>query len=348
MKPRLLSQSLVIALALLLPFQPYAQSSKPVVQTSVISEQMLAPTRVLQGTVIAASQASLAAQRAGRVHYVAELGSQIQAGAVVARLDDSQAKLAIAREQARLSRLNAELALAERQTARFQSLSQAIAPAQRDEAVARVQVLSAEVSEAKVALQMAQLELAETTIRAPFRGQVSSKFKQLGEYANPGEALVELTQADQPKLSVAVPIELARWSKPGSKLSLGKDLYASLYALVPGPAQSRQMQARLRLPNDFDATIGGVVEIRWPSAQAELALTVPEDAVVQRREGNHLMRITSGRAQRVPVQLGERSAGRVAVLGALHAGDQIVVRGAETLSEGAEVLVQATDAIAKR
>lgn len=343
-----LNQAMVFVLALGLPFQPYAQSSKPVVQTSVISEQMLAPTRALQGTVIAASQARLAAQRAGRVQFVAELGTQFQTGQIVARLDDAQAKLAIAREQARLSRLKAELALAERQTARFQSLSQAIAPAQRDEAAARVQVLSAEVSEAQVALQLAQLELAETTIRAPFRGQVSSRFKQLGEYANPGEALLQLTQAEQPELSVAVPIDLARWSKPGSKLALGDNLYASLSALVPGPEQSRQMQARLRLPDGFEAAIGGVVEVRWPSAAAALALTVPEDAIVQRRDGNHLMRITSGRAQRVPVQVGERSEGRVAVLGSLHAGDQVVIRGAETLTEGAEVLVQATDVIAKR
>ena len=324
------------------------QTSKPVVQTSLISEQMLAPTRALQGTVIPASQAQLAAQRAGRVQFVAALGSQFQRGEIVARLDDAGAQLSIAREQARLKRLQAELALAQRQTARFQSLSQAIAPAQRDEATSRVQVLDAEVAEAQVALRMAQLELAETGIRAPSRGQVSARFKQLGEHANPGEALLQLTLAEQPELAVAVPVDLARFSKPGSKLALGNNLYASLLTLVPGPEQSRQMQARLSLPTGVDTTIGGVLEVRWPSALAELALTVPQDAIVQRREGNHLMRIESGRAQRVPVQLGERSDGRVAVQGALHAGDQVVVRGAETLSEGAEVSVQATDVLATR
>lgn len=108
------------------------------------------------------------------------------------------------------------------------------------------------------------------------------------------------------------------------------------------------MQARLSLPRGVDATIGGVLEVRWPSANAKLALTVLQDAIVQRREGNHLRRIESGRAQRVPVQLGERSEGRVAVLGALHAGDQVVLRGAETLSEGADVMVQTTDVIATR
>lgn len=348
MKIHYLTHSLALAFAILWPHHLYGQSNKPVVQTSVISAQLLAPTRALQGTVVPTSQAQLAPQRAGRVQFVAALGVQFQPGEVVARLDDAQAKLSIAREQARLNRLQAELALAQRQTARFASLSQAIAPAQRDEASSRVQVLDAEVSEAQVALRLAQLELAETAIRAPFRGQVSARFKQLGEYANPGEAVLQLTHAEQPELALAVPIDLARFSKPGSKLALGDNRYASLLALVPGPEQSRQMQARLSLPNGVDATIGGVLEVRWPSARAELALTVPEDAIVQRREGNHLMRIESGRAQRVPVTLGERSDGRVAVLGALQAGDQVVVRGAETLSEGTEVMVQSTDAIATR
>jgi RND family efflux transporter MFP subunit len=340
MKTSLLS--LLTALNLAAISMAHSQAAKPMVQVANVSEQTLKPVRALPGTITASSQARLATQVAGRLTYLAALGSQLKKGDVVARLDDGPSQLSIARERARLSRLDAELALAERQSERFRSLATAISPAQQEEADVRVQVLAAQRSEAKVALKMAELEFAETKIRAPFAGQLSAHFRQLGEHAGVGEAVVQLTDDQQRELSVAVPIEIARWASPGKALALNVELpaTATLQALVPGPEQSRQMQARLRLDASLDLPIGYAVEVQWPSAAPERTLTVPQDAIVRRSEGNHLVKIQDGRAQRVVVQLGASVDGHIAVSGPLKLGDSVVVRGAESLAEGVEVDTQ--------
>lgn len=345
MSRRLVILPVLSAAALLLAgMAPSAQMAKPTVMTARVAEESLAATRELQGTVVPAEEAELATRLAGRLQHVALIGTRVRRGEVVARLDPAQARLAVQREQARLNRLKAERDLSERQVQRLTSLSDAIPLAQRDEAVARAEVLAAQLAEAEVALHLAELDLAETEIRAPFAGVVSAEMKQVGEQALAGEAVVRLTNTERLELDLAVPVELATWAKPGDQVLVQVQeayLPVSVRALVPGPAQSRQMHARLRLDRTTRDPIGSALSVRWPSAAANRALTVPSDAIVRRPDGAHLMRIQAGKAERVPVTLSAEAGMRVAVLGAVKAGDQVVVRGAERLQDGAEVDVVA-------
>lgn len=65
-------------------------------------------------------------------------------------------------------------------------------------------------------------------------------------------------------------------------------------------------------------------------------VAVPRDALVVRADGLYVYRIQEGQlAQRVTVTTGLADADRVSVEGTLAAGDAVVVRGAETLHDGA-------------
>lgn len=321
-----------------------------VVTAPVIAEALVA-SQSLQGTVVPTEESRLATRRGGRVAQVARLGTTVAAGAVVARLDDQVERLAVSREQARLTRLEAERDLADRQVARLSTLSDAIPAAQRDEALARYEVLSAQVAEARIALRMAELDLSETLIRAPFAGVVSAELKQVGEQAMAGEALVLLTNTERVEVDVAVPVEIAHLARPGDRIPVaaqGREGTAPIRALVPGPAQSRQLRARLVLDQHLRDPIGAALRVRWPSAAADASLTVPADAIVRRPEGTHLMRVQGGVAQRVPVTLGVQAGLRVAIRGDLKEGDQVVVRGAERLQDGAPVAVAEPGQLAVR
>lgn len=342
-----MNRRLLITLAtatslLLIGAQPNAQMAKPTVVTAPVIHEALAATRTLQGTVVPSEEARLATRLPGRLSFVAALGTKVSKGQVVARLDGDQARLAVQREQARLTRLQAERDLSDRQVARLTSVADAVPLAQRDEALARYEVLSAQLAEAEVALKLAELDLAETEIRAPFTGVISAELKQVGEQALAGEALVQLTNTERLELDLAVPVEIAQWAKPGDALQIdaGNGLSrAPVRALVPGPAQSRQLRARLALDKNLRDPIGAALKVRWPSAAANDALTVPADAVVRRPEGTHLMRINAGKAERVSVALGVQAGARIAVSGALKEGDLVIIRGAERLQDGAEVQV---------
>jgi RND family efflux transporter MFP subunit len=343
-----LPQCLAPLLATFIALAPFsapadtAEPPPPVVFTAPVSAELLAPTRSLQGTVVAAREAELASRMEARVAWVAALGTQAKKGEVVARLEDAQARLAVARERARLERLQAERALAGRQLQRLQAMADAVPAAQRDEAQARGEVLGAQLAEARVALQLAQLQLDETTLEAPFAGTVVAELKQPGEQVLVGAPLLRLTDTERVELELAVPVELAGHAKVGAAVvvdGLAGSGVATIRAIVPGAAQTRQLRVRIALPGTAPAPVGAALAAQWPSAAAATALTVPMDALVRRSDGVHLLRVDRGVVRQIAVEVGNRAGDRVAVIGQIGPGDDVVVRGGERLTDGARVSV---------
>lgn len=70
-----------------------------------------------------------------------------------------------------------------------------------------------------------------------------------------------------------------------------------------------------------------------------MLLTVPRDALVIRQEAYYVFRIVEGAAEQIEVQLGQSDLHRIAVTGALNAGDSVVVRGAERLRDAQSVRI---------
>lgn len=350
MKP---DRSLVLAIAFGLALSRFtavhAEPAPPVVLTAPVNAELQAPTRSLQGTVVAAREAQLASRIEGRVAWIAPLGSEVKRGDVIARLDDAEARLLLTREQARLRRLEAERDLAQRQAARMSALADVIPAAQRDEAQARAEVLGAQLAEAHVAVELARLALAETTIEAPFAGTVAAELKQPGEQVALGAPVLTLTDTAAVELELAVPVEIAAQAKVGHALAVDGNAggyTAQVRAIVPAAAQTRQLRARLALPPELAPAVGSALTVAWPVAVPAPALTVPMDALVRRTDGVHVMRIEDGVARRLPVTLGARSGNRVGVIGALAAGDEVVIRGGERLADGARVTVGSAEVLA--
>lgn len=344
--------TLALLLAALVPAFSAAQeppTNLPSVVLAPVQAELLVPTRALQGTLIAPHEAALAAQADARVSFIAALGSRIEKGGLVASQDDAQARLDVARERTRIDRLQSERRLAERQLARLNALPDAVPAAQRDEAQARFEVLGAQLAEARVALDMTELALDRLQVRAPFAGVVVEQGRQVGEHARSGETLVRLTDLDQLEIEVAVPVELAGHVQPGAEVgidALGQHAQARVTALVPGPAQTRQLRARLQPPASFRAPIGVALDVAWPAAASAIALTVPMDAVIRRSEGAHLLHYSDGSVRSIPVTLGTRAGNRVAVIGELHPGMPVVVRGGERIEDGAKVRVLQPEVVA--
>ena len=73
---------------------------------------------------------------------------------------------------------------------------------------------------------------------------------------------------------------------------------------------------------------------------AESSLAVPRDALILRQDGTYVFRVNSEQvAERVRVETGDSAGDLIAVRGELAEGDRVVVRGAETLSDGRGVSI---------
>lgn len=154
------------------------------------------------GYVVARRQATVSSKVTGKVTEVLiEEGRRVQAGEVVARIDDSNIRAALNQTQAQLEASRAQaaqvrvnLANAERDVARKKSLSEQrlISVAELDTAQTNLDGLRASlattqrnVEVAQRSLEVAQRNLDDTIVRAPFSGVITVKAAQVGEIISP-------------------------------------------------------------------------------------------------------------------------------------------------------------------
>lgn len=326
---------------------PAAEAPPPaIVSVAPAVSTAFAPRQWSPGSVISRRDARVAGEQTGRVVDVADVGQRVRRGQALAVLDDAALRLREQEGQADLARIQAQLALANRQEQRYAQLAeqQNIARAQYEQLRADRDVLVQE--RARVLAQLAQVRHQRTQmiVRAPFDGIVVERHTQLGEYLVTGASVARLVDTGAQEVRVRAPVDLARHLSPGTEVrvrSAGEERAYPVSALVPvGDEASRQLELRIAVEG-VDMPIGTAVDVGLPSAEARTVIAVPRDAVILRRDGDFVMRVdAAGKAERVPVQTGVEVDGLVEVIRGINAGDRLVVRGGERIEAGQALDIQ--------
>ena len=175
-------------------------------------------------------------------------------------------------------------------------------------------------------------------------GVVISRERRAGEEVSRGENLGQMTDLEHLEVRAFVPLRLLPRTNAGESLDVfvtDAQHTGTIRALVPtGDIRSQTFEARIDLPPEAvsEWTVGQLVSVAIPIRARELALTVPRDALVLRANGSFVFRISeANKAEQIPVEIGDSAGELIAVTGALEEGDRVAIRGAENLSEGAEV-----------
>src|SRR5947207_2825883 len=155
---------------------------------TMVSPMRSGAVMIASGYVVAQRKAAVASKGTGRLVYlgVAE-GDRVRAGQVIARIEDADVKAQVAQAQANVQLSRAELHDAGRslERERFLSDSGASSQASVDAAEARYQRVKASIATAEAAVEVAQVALENTVIRAPFDGTVLTKNADVGEVVAP-------------------------------------------------------------------------------------------------------------------------------------------------------------------
>jgi len=340
--------SSLLALALVWAGTAAAQAPTPTatrVQVAKADIAEIAPRRWVPGSVVSRDDARLATSAAGRLEYVAEVGTRLEAGDRVAKLEDEAIRLHLEDARAEVARIKAQRELAQRQSERYERLAEAksIAANQVDEARAQVEQYSAQLRQAEARVRTALYQLEQTEVRAPFPGVVTERLAQRGEFVGTGAAIAHLVDTGRLEARVQAPLALADTLQPGMELPArfaDATAKARVRAVVPvGEERSRQFELRLALL-DAQPMVGSAIEVALPERAPERTLAVPRDALVVRAEGSYVMRVAEGgTAQKVAVRSGASDGELTAVDGALKPGDIVIVRGAERLADGQKVSI---------
>jgi RND family efflux transporter MFP subunit len=251
-----------------------ARAAPPTVRTAAARPAVLGAdgSSVLDasGYVTARRQATVSAKITGKVTEVLiEEGMRVEEGAVLARLDDTEAKAQLALAQAQLAaarsqvaEIRAQLEQAERDYERQQELfrrqliaAQALdaALAQRDALRARQIVAQEQIRVAQESVAVAEVQLANTVIRAPFGGMVTAKAAQPGEMISPISAGGGFTRTgigtivDMDSLEIQVDVNEAFINrvKPGQPVEATLNAYpdskipAEVIAIIPAADRTK-------------------------------------------------------------------------------------------------------------
>jgi membrane fusion protein (multidrug efflux system) len=257
-------------------------------------------------------------------------GQLVARGAPLIKIDDD-----LLRAQA--ERADADRDLARQQLERVRRLREqnAAAPAdlERVEAAAR---------SANANLSVLQLQIARSTVRAPFSGVVGQRFVSVGDYVTTGTRLLTLQTVDPQRAVIEVPERHAVSLKLGQtvEFTVAADPTKKFAARVDfiDPVvepTNRTITVKGLAPNPGRVLKPGMfIEARLATASRPNAVVIAEDAVQPLRTANVVWVVENGKASRRVVQLGARSEGVVEVLSGVKPGELVVVGGLERMGEG--------------
>lgn len=316
------------------------------VRVAVVERIALSPTAMVPGTVASRDNAQISAEVTGRLTQVAEVGTAVSEGDVVARIDDTQLRLQQAEFTAGVTRARSQLEFLTREAARLESLL-------ADNVAARSQyertVNDRDVARSDLAIQRARLgqvedQLERTRIRSPFNGVVAERFRQAGERVAIGDTVVRVTAPGNLEIVLRAPLASIPFLSEGASVRVDRGAttgIATVRSLVPfGDARSHLFEIRLDPPEGGDWKPGQAVRVAVPVSGQREVLAVPADALILRRDGVSVYRIDAGgQAERIEVVPGAADGTKIEVTGALQPGDRVVIRGGERLRPGQSVTI---------
>lgn len=289
------------------------------------------------GTLEAVNQVQVSPEVGGRIVQLNfTSGKSVAAGQVLIKLNDEPEQGDMSKLQAQAK--NARLALERTRKVLLLASTQS----QLDQAQANYDQVRGEISGVQAVIN-------QKSIRAPFAGVLGIRRVNLGQYLNPGDPVVTLTDLSKLFVNFPLPEQTAAQLQPGQVVNLRVDAYpqrtfkATISTLEPQidpGARSMQVQATLDNPEHV-LKPGMFADVSLDLPTRGNALTVPETAINYTAYGNSLfvIRETAGQlsVEQVFVKVGARHQDRIVVLDAIQAGERVVISGQLKLSNGMPV-----------
>ena len=273
------------------------------------------------------------------VEILVREGAFVTQGQPLFKVDDAELKAQVARGEA-------DRDLAQQALTRTKQLLAEKAAAPADLERAEAQARSTDAS-----LQLLQLRLDRTVIRAPFSGVTGPRTVSLGDYLTSSTRLISLQTVNPQRAAFQIPERYSDRLKLGQTVQFqvaalpGRDFkgvvdFVDPQVRLPG----RTITVKAAVPNARrELQAGMFIEARLSTDVRPNATVIPEDAITTVQAGSFVWVIAAGKATRRRVDLGVRTPGYVEVKSGVETGELVVVGGLERLAEGVVVTTTVVD-----
>ncbi|MDH3491037.1 MAG: efflux RND transporter periplasmic adaptor subunit [Gammaproteobacteria bacterium] len=325
----------------------FAQGMPPaVVVVAEAQLQKLAPSVDVPGTIVSRFDSRLASELSAKLEWIAEVGTVVKKGDTVARLESLTFELLEMVAQSRVKREEARVSFLQSEKNRLDRLSEKnlSAKSQLDQTISDLAVAESDHAIARAQLGLAKISVYVTKIRAPFDGIVTERLRNIGERLNVADVVIRIVDPKSLEVVARAPLNTVNFINDGAVLRLHNDFrqdQGTVRTIVPfGNPQSHMFEVRLDVDPDI-WTVGESVRLSMPTSGVKEVLTVPRDALVLRREGASVFKVNPDMSvEQVNVITGLGDGSKVEVIGNLSPGERVIIRGAERLNTGMQVIIK--------
>ena len=200
------------------------------------------------------------------------------------------------------------------------------------------------IEQAEAAVEMANLQLDEATIEAPFDGIVAELYITEGSSVGPG-APVAMEVSDVVEIPVGIEEARIGQIQPGQRAALqveaypGQDFPAEVSSISPIADKSSHTFKVTITPLDEDRQLrsGMFASLSVLVDEKQHTLLVPVDAVTEVDGQSAVYVVKDNIAQLRPVEVGLSNDGQIEILSGVEEGEMVVTAGQGSLTDGAKV-----------
>lgn len=338
----------------------------PAVKVATVKRGDIALPILATGTLFPAHESKIGPKISGTVEVVyVDEGDQVRKGQILARLDQSNLLIAVRQGKATVRVAEAQLKETElkelnlrKEKERLENLfkKHAISRQRYDDidtahsmALARMELINAQITSARENLAMAEQKLEDTMIISPFSGLIVKRFINRGEYVTtmPPTLLFLIMNIDKVKMEVGLPeVHLANVTI-GNPVEIVTDTYpgvtfkgkiSTINPMVdPG---SRAFKAKVEIPNkDHRLKPGMFARVKiYPKIYKDV-LIVPFKSVVT-RGGRTVAFVAEGdRVSLRAVTVGVTNEREAEIIDGLQEGEEVAVEGHYGMADQTKVRV---------
>lgn len=355
--------------AMLISGSLHAFDMTPTVRVESVEIEHDHATQRVIGTLRAASRADVASRETGAViEVMIDEGETVETGQPLARLDSRRieaqlrgeeaalvtAKSLIAQRKVEVERAKKDMAMHDRLLKNEASSESEFLDAERDLLVAKTQYESANntLIEIQSRIDLLKVRLSDSTIVAPFDGQVVARHVEPGEWLAPGTVVATLISSGKIEAWLTVPERLSgSVQRHGPRYSvrvraIDKEFKPVHTEIIPEiDARARTFNVVVTLDNEMNEMSPGMsVTADLPAGESESFAVLPRDALIRSNGDSYVFIVKNNgegptMAEQVPVEIAFESDGQAYVRpGKIQEGDMIVVEGNERLMPGSPVI----------
>lgn len=287
------------------------------------------------GNILAQDEIQLQPEVSGRVTYLnINEGSVVAKGTLLMKINDADLK-------AQVAKLNTQQKIAQTNFDRVAALLaiKGISQAEYDAAENTLNNIKADI-------QLLQVQIDKTELRAPFSGKLGLRKISLGAYVSPNTIIASLQNVSQLKIDVSVPEKYAGIIHVGDNMQckvagFDEPFTAKVIAVEPFIDDiTRNLTIRAIIQQHNAKLIpGAYAKVELKLKDSPNSIMIPSSAIIPDDRFTKVVVTDSSKAKFVNVEIGVRTESEVQIISGINIGDTVLTSGLLQVKPGMSVQI---------